>query len=115
MKYQIARKTYNNLKAIHRQLELYKYKVKEGRMLNWVDTSQVYTIFKKFGINLKGFKQIIVRRRTQGGRVLIAFNEKTATEYHLSVSKVIKKANFLGVSQVPVKYDSDGDVVMKDV
>ena len=112
MKYQIEGKTYNNLKAIHRQLELYKYKVKEGRTLNWLDTSQVFTIFKKFGLHLKGFKKIIVRRRTQGGRVLIAFNEKTATEYHLSVSKIIKKANF---GKLPVKYDSDGDVVMRDI
>ena len=113
MKYTINGKTYSNLKAIHRQLELYKYKVKEGCTLNWLDTAHVFIIFKKFGLqHLKGFKQIIVRRRTQGGRVLIAFNEKTATEFHLSVSKVIKKVNF---GKVPIKYDSDGDVVMKDV
>ena len=112
MKYTINGKTYSNLKAVHREHEIFKYSVREGSTLNWINTGFVIAIFKKFGMNLKkGFKAVITQRRTLGGRILIALNQKTGAEIHLSVSKVIKKANF---GKTRVKLDSDGDVIMKD-
>lgn len=111
MKYKICGKTYSNLKAVHKELELIKYSVREGRNLNWVNTSRVFSIFKKFGVQLEsGFNTIISRRRTLGGRLLIAFNKNTAVETNLSVSRVIKGGNY---GRAPVRYDSDGDVIMK--
>ena len=57
-----------------------------------------------------GFNTIISRRRTQGGRILYAFNKLAAVEFKLSVTRDIKGGNF---DKVPVRYDSDGDVIMK--
>ena len=68
MMYTICGKTYANLKAVQRELELIKYSVKPGRNLDWVNTTRVFKIFKKFGVQLSsGFNTIISRRRTQGG------------------------------------------------
>ena len=110
MKYTICGKTYGNLQAVKREIELMKYTVQPGGELNWVNTTRVFEIFKKFGVELEnGFNTIISRRRTQGGRILYAFNKLAAVEFKLSVTRDIKGCNF----EVPVRYDSDGDVIMK--
>ena len=95
MIYQICGKTYSNIKAVKEELELIKYSVKEGNHLKWVDTSRVFAILKKFGMDMKEFNTIIARRRTLGGRLLVAFNQKTYVEIQLSVSREIKRCKFV--------------------
>lgn len=95
MKYVICGKTYSNLKAVQKHLELIKYSVQEGDDLSWVDTTRVFSIFQKFGMDLNAYKTILVRRRTRGGRLFIAFNETTGAELQLSVSGEIKRVKYV--------------------
>ena len=64
--------------------------------MNWVDTTRVFSIFQKFGMDLNEYKTILVQRRTRrGGRLFLAFNETTGAELQLSVSCEIKRAKYV--------------------
>ena len=95
MKYVIEGKTYKSLKQIRDELSFYKYKVKEGQILNWWDTNTVFSIFSSFGEDVSGFTCVVIMRRTTGGRVINAMNPDTLREKVLSVSSVIKKSCFV--------------------
>ena len=94
MKYVIEGKTYTSLKVIREELSFYKYKVKEGHILNWWDTNTVFSIFRSFGEDVSGFTCVMIQRRTTGGRLLTAMNVETLREKVLSVSSVIKKKRY---------------------
>ena len=92
MKYVINGQTYNSLKVIREELKFLKYKVGEGEILNWWDTNSVLSIFRSFGEELEGFTVVFIRRRTMGGRQLIAYNDSTEQDKILSVSRRIKRS-----------------------
>ena len=91
MKYLIEGKPFKSLKQIREELTILKYKVKEGHLLNWLDSETVLSIFRHFGVNLDGFSVVYVMRRTLGGRVLVAYNPTLSQDLFLSVRTVIKK------------------------
>ena len=93
MKYLIEGKPFKSLKQIREELTFLKYKVKEGALLNWLDSESVLSIFKHFGVNLDGYSVVYIMRRTFGGRHLVAYNPTLHQDLVLSVGNAIKRSN----------------------